>query len=137
VFDGPGSALEPHATGMNVNLVRTYLQVTTLSDIVSADGYFILRASWNGNRIPDHRSTTQFARQLQPTPYQRGLWRRLLRSFLVLGSKAPDLLLQTPLGAWTSASTLTWGTMMWLQTLYRRDPHVHSRDRDVALHNPQ
>jgi hypothetical protein len=32
---------------IDINLVvRTHLQVTTLSDIVSADGYFILLASW-------------------------------------------------------------------------------------------
>jgi hypothetical protein len=65
---------------IDVNLVRIYLQITTLSDIVSADGQVILKLSSNGHHIADRRSTMQFARQLQPTVYQRGLWRRLLRS---------------------------------------------------------
>ncbi len=52
---------------IDINLVRTFLQVTTLSDIVSADGHFISLASWNGEHIPDRHSRIKFARQLRPT----------------------------------------------------------------------
>jgi hypothetical protein len=122
---------------IDINLVRTFLQVTTLSDIVSADGYFISSASWNGEPIPDRHSRLQFARQLQPTVYQRGLWRRLLRSYLAPHSKAPNLRLQTPLGTWIQPSNMIWGAMMWDDAIYRRDPHVNSGERHVSVHYPQ
>jgi hypothetical protein len=48
----------------DVYLVCICLQVTTLSDIVLADGKVVLTLSWNGHHIPDRRSTMQFARQL-------------------------------------------------------------------------
>ncbi len=60
---------------IDVNLVRIFLQVTTMSDIASADGQFILPAIWQGQKISDRHSNMSFARQLQPTTYQRGLWR--------------------------------------------------------------
>jgi hypothetical protein len=121
---------------IDVNLVRIYLQITTLSDIVSADGQVILKLSWNGHHIPDRRSTMQFARQLQPTVYQRGLWRRLLRSYLVPGSKTFVLQLQHPLRAWVTDSNMNWGAMTWEDNLYRRDPHNDCGKRCVALHYP-
>ena len=63
--------------------------MAALSDNVSAVGSVILMASWNGSRITDRYSTTTFARQLQPTSYQRGLWRRLVWSYLVQSSGSP------------------------------------------------
>jgi hypothetical protein len=123
---------------VDVNLVRTFLQVTTLrSDIVSAVGLSILPASWQGQPISDQHSKMKLARQLQPTVYQRGLWRRLLRSFLVPLSKAPNLLLQRPLGVWTKQSHMHWGAMMWEEEIYRRDPHNSSGERNVSVHYPQ
>jgi hypothetical protein len=79
----------------------------------------------------------QFARQLQPTVYQRGLWRRLLRSYLVPGSKASALQLQQPLGVWITEPNMKWGTMTWEETLYRRNPYTDSGERSVALHYPR
>jgi hypothetical protein len=123
---------------LDVNLVRVYLQVTTLSDIVSADGLFVALASWNGQPILDRKSTMNFARQTPPTVYQRGLWRRLLRNYLLPGSTASELRLQQPLGAWIAESNMKWGAMTWEDTtLYRRDPHMESGERSVALHFPQ
>ena len=78
-----------------------------------------------------------FARQTPPTVYQRGLWRRLLRSYLLPGSTASALRLQHPLGAWIAESNMKWGAMTWEDTLYRRDPHMESGERSVALHFPQ
>jgi hypothetical protein len=57
----------------DVNLVRTFLQVTTISDIASAYGRFLMRASWQGIPISDRHSRMTLARQEQPTVYQRGL----------------------------------------------------------------
>ncbi len=79
---------------VDVNLVGTYLQVTTpLSNIVSADGHFILQSIWNAQQFSDRRSKIKFARQLQPS-YQRGLWRRLLRSYVVRPTTVPHLRLK-------------------------------------------
>ncbi len=111
--------------------------MTTLSDIVSADGQVILTLSWNGLQIPDRSSTMQFARQLQPTVYQCGLWCRLLRSYLGPGSKASALQLQQPLGVWITEPNMKWGAMTWEETLYRRDPYTDSGERSVALHYPR
>ena len=111
--------------------------MTTLSDIVSADGQVVLTLSWNGLQIPDRSSTMQFARQLQPTVYQRGLWRRLLRSYLIPGSKASALQLQQPLGVWITEPNMRWGAMTWEETLYRRDPYTDRSERSVALHFPR
>ena len=123
---------------VDVNLVRTYLQVTTLSDIVSADGRFILSSIWNGQQLSDRRSKIKFARQLQPTPYQRGLWRRLLRSYVVLPIKLPHLRLKCPLGVWITESNMNWSAMMWDETLYRFNPYAHNGgERHISLHFPQ
>jgi hypothetical protein len=118
---------------LDVNLVRIYLQVTTLSDIVSADGQVILTLSWNGLQIPDRSSTMQFARQLQPTVYQRGLWRRLLRSYLVPGSKASALQLQQPLGVWITEPNMKWGAITWEETLYRRETAANAVWLSITL----
>jgi hypothetical protein len=121
---------------IDVNLVRTYLGVTTLSDIVSADGTFILPSIWNGNPISDRRSKIKFARQLQPTSYQRGLWRRLLRSCIDPATKMTTLCLTRSLGNWLTDSNMIWGAMTWMDTLYRRDPYAHSGERNVSLQYP-
>jgi hypothetical protein len=105
-----------------------------MSDIASADGSCILLSIWQGQPISDRRSTMTFARQLPPTAYQRGLWRRLLRSFLVSPANASHLRLLTPLGSWLRPSNMTWGAMLWDDALYRRDPTKHSGDRHVSVH---
>ena len=122
---------------VDVNLVRTFLQVTTISDIASADGGFIMRASWQGLPIADRHSRMTFARQEQPTVYQRGLWRRLLRSYLVPHASANHLQLLQPVGAWVQPSNMRWGAMMWEDNLYRRDPHHNHGERQVSIHFPQ
>jgi hypothetical protein len=91
---------------IDVNLVRIFHQVTTMSDIASADRQSILLAIWQGQHTSDRHSSMSFARQLQPTTYQRGLWRRLLRSHLVPSSKASHLRFITPLGSWLRSSNM-------------------------------
>jgi hypothetical protein len=121
---------------IDVNLVRIFLQVTTMSDIASADGQCILLAIiwWQGQHISNRHSNMSFARQLQPTTYQQGLWRRLLRSYLVPSSKASHLRLLTPLGSWFCPSNMTWGAMTWDDALYRRDPTNRSGKRQFSVH---
>jgi hypothetical protein len=69
---------------IDLNLVRTFLRVTSVSDIATADGEMVHPFSWRGYPIPDRVSCTSFTRQAQPTTYQRDLWRRLLRSLFIL-----------------------------------------------------
>ena len=122
---------------VDVNLVRTFLQVTTISDIASANGLFIMRASWQGIPFADRHSCMTFARQEQPTVYQRGLWRRLLRSYLVPHASAANLQLLHPVGAWLYPSNMIWSAMIWDSNLYRQDPHHHHGERQVSVHFPK
>ncbi len=123
---------------VDVNLVRTYLQVTSLSYIVLADRHFILQTIWNGQLSSDCRSKIKFARQLQPTSYQRGLWRRLLRTYTVRPTTATHLLLKRPLGDWITESNMIESATMWEETLYRINPYIHSvGECHISLHYPQ
>ena len=76
---------------IDINLVRTFLGVTTVSDIATADGLMIHPLIWKGRPIPDRVSRTTFPRQEPPTSYQRGLWRRLLRTLLQPSSTSASL----------------------------------------------
>ncbi len=121
----------------DVNLVRIYLGVTTLSDIASAIGSHIHRLIWHMQPLEDRKSWFQFARQEQPTVYQKGLWRCLLKRFLLDGRVATDRLrLHQPLGHWLSPSTMQWGAMVWDGALYRHDPFKTTGNRYVAVHFP-
>jgi hypothetical protein len=119
---------------IDLNLVRLYLCVTTVSDIATADGTKFHQFTWKGLPIPDRSSCTSFARQEQPTRYQRGLWRRLLRSFLHPSATSTSLILLSPLGPWTAESTMQWGAMLWDSTLYRSDPSLPRCDASEARH---
>jgi hypothetical protein len=139
------SFLMEHALKLNltrreltdINLVRTHLQVTTVSDIASACGTQIHQLSWRCKPIPDRKSRFTFARQPNISSGQRGLWRKLMRS--LLGNlTSPDLLsLQLPLGGWHADSNMIWSAMTWDSNLYRRDPYHSTGERDVAVHFPQ
>ena len=121
----------------DLNLARIFLHVTSISDIARADGRTIHPWIWRGRRIPNRSSQMTFARQQQPTPYQFGLWRKLLHSVLSPDSTSNNLLLLQCLGPWTAPSNMVWGAMMHESTLYRRDPFSHSGERNVAVHFPR
>ena len=97
--------------------------------------------TWRGHSIPDRSSYITFARQEQPTSYQRGLWRRLLRSLLCPSATSASLQLLRPLGLWTAESTMRWGAMVWDSTLYRSDPlsprNVVDAERHIAVYFPR
>lgn len=122
---------------VDLNLVRIFLQVSALSDITTADGTRIHPWSWRGLRIPDRASNLTFARQETPTSYQIGLWRRLLRAFLVPHANSANLLLNLSLGPWIQPSNMTWGAMIAEGNLYRRDPTINSGERNVSVHFPR
>ena len=122
---------------IDLNLVRIYLRVTTVSDISTADSYMIHAQSWRGLRIPDRHSRQMFDRQETPSSYQRGLWRHLLCSLLHSSASSDMPLLLHPLGAWTGESHMRWGAMLHDSKLYRQDfslPEHHLTP--VAVHSP-
>ena len=122
---------------IDLNLARTYLQVTSISDIASADGLTIHPWIWRDQRIPDRCIRTKFARQQEPTPYQFGLWGKLLRTVLSPAATANNRLLLHSLGPWIAPSSMVWGAMMHESNLYRRDPFSHSGERNAAVHFPR
>lgn len=122
---------------VDVNLVRTFLQVTTVSDIATACGKHIHRLSWKCHQIPDRKSKFTFARQPQTSSGQRGLWRKLMRSLLGHPISTDTLHLRQPLGSWLTESNQNWGCMTWDSNLYRSDPLQRTGERDVAIHFPQ
>ena len=125
-----------------MNLVCIFLCATTVSDIATADGTRFHPLSWKGQPIPDRSSRTTFARQEQPTSYQQGLWRRLLRRLLHPSATSSLLLLASPLGSWTAESTsMRWAAMLGDSNLYRSDPCLPrgdaSDERHILVHFPR
>ena len=121
----------------DLNLARTYLQVTTISDIASACGTSLHPMIWQCQQIPERKSRFTFARQPIISSGQRGLWRKLMRSLLDLPISKDILTLRLPLGCWHSESNMIWGAMMWDSNLYLRDPHNATGARDVTVHFPK
>ena len=62
----------------DINLCRMYLQVTTLSDITSADGMNISKEALKCKTLTDRTPTITFPRQLEVHPNQITKWRRAL-----------------------------------------------------------
>ena len=92
----------------DLNLIRTYMRVTTVSDIATAEGLTIHPWSWRGLRIPDRHGHLSFARQESPTASQCGLWRKLLRAVMCPNASASALTLSPALGSWIAPSNVTW-----------------------------
>ena len=123
----------------DINLVRIFLGVTTVSHIANAIGTHVVSCIWHGVPIPDRRSRQTFPRhQEQPTPYQLGLWRRLLRSLIVSGARATSsdhYRLGVLLGSWIAESNMTWDSMLWDACLYWHNPFHDSGECNVAVHS--
>jgi hypothetical protein len=122
---------------VDLNLIRIYLRVTTVSDITMADGTRLHPWTWKGLRIPDRNSRFTFPRQETPTSSQCRLWRTLLRTFLKPSATSKQLDLRIPLGAWIAQSTSTWGAHAYESNLYRHDPMTNSGERRFAVHFPR
>ncbi|CAJ1970459.1 unnamed protein product [Cylindrotheca closterium] len=83
-----------------LNWCRMFLQVCTVSDIVTADGRFIRRSAWNGLRDECCRSPYQWPRTVRPARQHWDLWQTTLSQAL-LASNGPHHPLQQPLGPWS------------------------------------
>ncbi|CAJ1970235.1 unnamed protein product [Cylindrotheca closterium] len=81
-----------------LNWCQMFLQVCTVSDIVTADDRCICRSAWNGLRDERCRSPYQWPRTVPPTRHW-DLWQITL-SRALLASNGPHHPLQQPLGPW-------------------------------------
>jgi hypothetical protein len=123
---------------IDINLVRVYLKVCTLSDITNATGNRLSESVWRCQQFLDRRSTLNYPRQLEPTIVQRRVWRKLLRTMLQPHAKLSQLNLALPLGPWTAPSTMKWKYTTWDKNLYIQNVthEVSLGERCVAIHFP-
>ena len=124
---------------VDINLVRIYLQVCTISDIATAVGGSIHLSAWKVEPFSDRRSNLSFPRQETPTSSQRGLWRKVLRHILCSQPSTTNLCLKQPLGIWCAPSIMIWECYMWDGNLYRQnitDPRWNY-ERHVTVHLPE
>ena len=81
----------------DINAVRMHLQVTTLSDIVDADGRRITEDAYKGQKLSDRYSRLKWPRQPVITSKQRNLWKSALEAAFT----SSGVVLKQSLGAWT------------------------------------
>ena len=93
---------------IDINLVRIYLKVCTISDIATAVGRSIHLSAWKVEPFSDRRSNLSFPRQETPTTRQIGLWRKVLRHILCSNPSTNNLHLKQPLGLWCAPSNMVW-----------------------------
>ena len=96
----------------NLNAVRLFLQVATISDITSADGLTLHRQAYSGQKISSRASSYSWIRQLVITKSQQDLWKRAL-SLTLLSNSMPSegvagLRLRQPLGHWLAEPNQVW-----------------------------
>jgi hypothetical protein len=100
----------PNLTGedlYDINRVRIFLQVTTLSDITDGSGRNIMEEAYEARPMSDRKSRLRWPRQLVITTKQRNLWKKALESaYTSWGRK-----LHKPLGHWTGSPNQTWSAM--------------------------
>ncbi len=102
---------------IRLNCCRIYLQVITLTDIVSADGTCIISDFFIGLPLTDRKSTLQWHSQQRPSGNDWALWSSTLQSL------QPRNRLTTPLGDWLVAEFHQTWFWLWdpnLPHLYRR-----------------
>ena len=106
----------------DINLVRLFLRVVTLSDISTATGAHLAPEAWEVRTFQDRTSSLEWPRQPQPTSSQRTLWRKLLkRSFLLDEKHKGDLKLRHPMGPWVGFTThMDWKYNVGADHLYVR-----------------
>ena len=106
-----------------LNAVRLYLQVATLSDIVTADGLRIDPEAFQATPSTSRKSTLNWIRQPVITDTQRQLWQQAMK--LLLDNRHR---LTQPLGPWHSEPNQQWSyyynesTDSLLSSLYSSHP---------------
>ncbi|CAJ1946086.1 unnamed protein product, partial [Cylindrotheca closterium] len=121
-----------------LNWCRMFLQVCTVSDIVTADGRSIRESMWHGKRDNAHRSSYQWPRTVRPNRTHWKAWQEhLTRALLV--SDGSQRLLRHPLGPWIDPlDNWNW---LWSSThgLFHRQGHgwQHYRHRRSSTRSIQ
>jgi hypothetical protein len=72
-----------------LNCCRMYLQVTTVSDITTGDGYYITQYAWMGQF--DHHQTSRYEWPRQPRPTDWSLWRSALNKAIGVAPRSRRL----------------------------------------------
>ena len=109
---------------MWLNWCRMYLQVISVSDLVTADGRSFTRSAWFGKRplIPERLSLVQWPRSVDITDRHWNRWRHFLTTIFTRGPKSRRL--RIPLGDWTDdISCWKWLYSPSQQSLYQRQGH--------------
>jgi hypothetical protein len=81
----------------HINVVHMHLKVTTLLDVVAAQGKQITEEVFEGTKPTDRYSKLKWPRQPVTTTKQRKLWKAALEAAFTLSGRS----LQQPLGKWT------------------------------------
>ena len=91
----------------DINRVRIFLQVTTLSDITDGSGKNITEDAYEARPMSDRKARLRWPRQLFITTKQRNLWKKAIESaYTSWGRK-----LHQPLGQWTAPPNQIWSGM--------------------------
>jgi hypothetical protein len=93
----------------NLNAVRMYLQVATISDIASADGRQVTTEAYRAQKSTERQSKWNWIRQPVITTKQQKLWAHAVRKHLTMSSSTQSpLVLRTRLGPWIAPPNQTW-----------------------------
>ncbi|CAJ1969840.1 unnamed protein product [Cylindrotheca closterium] len=109
---------------------RQYLQVTTLSELTTADGCSLTAASLAGQPSGHFVTSYNWPRTRRPGPSHWDLWRRVLSQAVLRPYSRRRRLLQ-PLGPWSdSLDRWTW--------LFSRTALIlfHRTDKNLAIYRP-
>ena len=93
-------ALVDQSTLLWLNWCRTFLRVTTVSDIVTANGLSITRSAWEGRRSPNHLENYNWPRTVRPSATHWITWRSILTETLLCPGSNSQRRLAQPLGPW-------------------------------------
>ena len=85
-----------------------YLQVTSLADIVTADGRCIRPEIVECNRIAQRSSQWTWPQQPKPTLQQQDNWKEAITKHLITQGSKKHLRLCQQLGRWTGTPTSHW-----------------------------
>jgi hypothetical protein len=96
----------PRKVLATLNHSRLYLQALTLSDIIAANGQYILPTARDGIRINTRLSLLQWPAQDRNTSGEWSLWKSALSQVETHGR------LKTPLGLWVHATHQQWDNFL-------------------------
>ena len=91
----------------DINRVRIFLKVTTLSDITDGCGVYITEDAFSARPLSDRSPKLRWPRQPSITTRQRNLWKTAIESAYTSWGRR----LHHPLGHWTGPPNQIWSTI--------------------------